>query len=356
MAIDTIGGHESAPKIKSFLPSIDSMEKPQKQLQNKNGHESIYDCSIASCDGKPLWSPGKDSVVESLSVRGGGPPPVETQRGFFDSISGYASSAFDKIINTARSVYDTVYTYIWGVSPYANAQAASEAAMSEMQRKRISDAIDAMIKALERIQEVAKEEGTEETASEDKKRFFSFIEIMKNDAIILKKQLADNAEAINALHKATRDNHKKSREARGSMHDAAANAAIANGFLSVSSFFAAVAGLFNAAEALGYTSSLIPPLTPYGAALIAVGRAGAILAMGASGASKLAKTSFENKRIKHDLEIEVLKIANQKNDNEVKNLSQDMSTINQNIAIPDSYISELIKSLESLKNSMLDYK
>lgn len=346
--IDSISGHESSPTIQNF-PPLDPVRKSQGPLST-HGHDSI-----ASWKEQPLWAPGKDSVVESLSINARATTASitdgETKRGFLDTLSGYAQSAFDKVVNAGKYLYEKAYTFIWGVSPYA-VNAASEAAMSEMQRKRISDAIDAMIKALERIQEVAKEDGAEETNSEDKKRFFSFIEILKNDAIILQKKLADNAEAVSILHKATRDNLAKSREARGGMHDAAANSTIANGLLNVSSFFALVTGLFNIVELAGYVSSA----TPAGAALIAIGRLGSIAAMGANGAARMARASFEDKRIKHELEIERVKYENQKNDREVKNLSQDISSINQSIAIPESYIADLIKSLDSLKNSMLDYK
>lgn len=352
MTIDSIGKYDSTPPIRNFPQSISAMENSQKQLKNTSDHERIYHSSIASCEA-PLWTPGKDSVVESLSIRGNVPPP-DVQKGFFNKVSDFAYSAFDKIGNAVKSAYDTVYTFIWGVSPYARAQAASEATMSETQRKRIADAIDAMIKALERIQEVAKEEGAEEASSEDKKKFFSFVEILKNDAIIVKQQLADHAETINILNKENRDNQKKSRVAREKMHESSTSGAIAGNIVTISTIFTVVAGIFNTAEAFGYGASAC--LQPWAPALVAIGRLGSIAAVGLGGASKMAATSFEGQRIKQELAIEVLKNANQKNDLSVKNYSQDIGTLNQNIAIPDSYIIELIKSLEALQNSMLDYK
>lgn len=344
MRVDSISGHESPPTIHSFA-STDSMNKSKQSNILESGYGKS---SIISYKDQPLSIPGEDSVVKSLSVTASTTTTPETTKGYLDTFSSYAQSAFDKIGNTIKSIYDTTYTYFWGVSPYANANAASEAAMSEMQRKRISDAIDAMIKALERIQEVLKEEGADETASEDRKRLFSFIEILKNDAIIIKKQLANNAEAISILQKDTRDNLKKIRTARENMHDAAASTAIANGFANVSSVFAVLAGIFNTVELLGYISVQAP--------VVLAARAGALAALGTSSAAKLAKTTFDKKRIEQELIIDGVKQENQKNDTQVKNLSQDIGTLNQNMPIPESLITELEKETNALINSLLDYK
>lgn len=350
MSIDTLGGSESTPGIDRFS-AIDANERLHKQFRNKNSHEHVYASTIASCETHPPALPGSDSVVNLLSskksrgINGGAEMPAEVP-GFFDRLAGYARSTFDKIGSAVRAIYNSAYNYVWGISPKGNNHIASEVAMSEAQRKRISDAMDAMIKSLERIQEVAREDGAEQAASEDKQRLFSFIEILKLDSKILKEQLLNNAENVDILNKAARENQKASREIREKMYGAEGSSAIANKCLTVSDFFLKLSIICNGLALF----ALIRP------ELAAAAKATSWAALGASGTFKFARTIFDGTRIKHEAELDIIKNANQKHDVEMKYLSQDMNVLNQNMGIPDTYIAELIRSLESLKNSMLDFE
>lgn len=347
MSLESINEFNRSSRLNGIPLPPDSPPSTQKSTGHNNHLDSFYKSSIASCSTNPLW-PQTDPVDYAINPRS--LPPVEetVKKGIFDKIASYATSSYDWVCSTVKSIYDTAYTYIWGTSPYNKANIDAEIALSEAQIKRIADALDAMIKALERIQEIAKEEGTDAANSEDREKYFSFIEILKQDAILLKRQLTDHVEAMSIAQKDIKENLQRSSVERAELYKASDSADIAQKFLNVTNFFVGATALFNTVEVWGICT-INPQIT-------ALGRAGAITSMAASGASRLAKTTFDNRRIKHELEIETLTHLNRKIDFSIKNMNQDIRVINQNIAIPDNYIAELIKSLETLKNSMLDYK
>lgn len=351
MSIDPYGsGYRSPPSIDSFQkPILDPLESDLKRFEQKRNQDKYYRESISSYhDLSPLALNLPNKLgVDNLSNQGNNNNKITTENelGFLDKITSF---------------FDSVYTYFWGSpldespgSPISgNPKLASpgQLGLSQASMERLAQAMAEMNKALERIQEVTKEENTQSTSAEETMAMFMFLAILKRQSELKKEAALINGEAIHSLHQATRMDHEKRKDLQTTMDEAMESAETAGKVVTGANIGLGVFGVaqigVTIATALGVA---INPAFAVAASFMSI----ALLAT--KGASTLVKTNYDKASTKHKNEIQTLSHRREQRTVLTKDHSLDIKQANHGVTAAANDAAEVIKRSKRVKQALAQF-